>query len=132
MAKQDAKTKTIFISVYDGDTEKSVLRSGTLDHLLRYGHRVVLLIRGTSRIPYYEREFQDPRITLELLPKAGNFSEYLWYFISWNSVPTRSVRLRRLMRYERTKSSSRYWAGTALWLLGHLRVWRGHLLPLPR
>lgn len=116
--------KTIFISIYDGDTEKNVLRSGTFDHLKRAGHRIVLLIRGKDRLQYYREHFGDERVIIEQLPRASSRMETYWYYIGWNTLPTNSVYGRQRMNRARGAPLSRLVFGTTLWLLGHLRLWR--------
>ncbi len=116
--------KTIFISIYDGDTEKNVLRSGTFEYLKKSGNRLVLLIRGADRLEYYRNNFADTDVLVELLPRATSRVEQLWYFVGWNTVPTRSVYGRQRMNRAKGAPRSRLYIGTILWLLGHLRIWR--------
>ncbi len=115
---------TIFLSVYDGDTEKNVLRTGTFRLLKASGARIVLLIRGEDRIEYYRKTFGDTRVLVELLPHATTAAERMWYFIGWNSLPTRAAEIRRHMYRARGWSASRYLLGRTLGLLGSFRVWR--------
>ncbi len=116
--------KTIFISVYDGDTEKNVLRSGTFERLKQSGHRIVLLVRGKDFVSYYKEQFGGPNVIVDLLPPGLTWAERLWYFIGWNSLPTHAASLRRHMY--RTKGSPAYlgWIGSVLGFLGRFRVWR--------
>lgn len=116
--------KTIFISIYDGDTEKNVLRSGTFELLKQSGHRIVLLVRGADRVEYYRDNFDDANVLVELLPRAASRSETLWYFVGWNTVPTISVYGRQRMNRAKGTPRSRLYVGSILWLLGHFRVWR--------
>ena len=116
--------KTIFISIYDGDTEKNVLRSGTFAHLKNAGHRIVLLIRGKDRLEYYRAAFADKQVAIELLPHATTTIERLWYFLGWNTLPTRSARLRRHMWLAKGWSRTRFAIGTTLGILAHIRAWR--------
>ena len=89
--------KTIFISTLRRRYGKNVLRSGTFAHLKNAGHRIVLLIRGKDRLEYYRAAFADKQVAIELLPHATTTIERLWYFLGWNTLPTRSARLRRHM-----------------------------------
>ncbi len=118
---------TIFLSVYDGDTEKNVLRSGTLEKLKQSGARIVLLIRGKDLVPYYEAQFGGGNVVVDVLPSGLTWAERLWYFIGWNSLPTHAATLRRHMY--RVKGSPIYlgWIGATLSVLGHVRMWREFL-----
>lgn len=115
---------TIFLSVYDGDTEKNVLRAGTFKHLCDSGHRIVLLIRGTDRLAYYKNEFERGNVFVEPLPHATTAAERLWYFIGWNSLPTRAAEIRRHMYLSQGWPKSRYILGRMLGVLGRARMWR--------
>ncbi len=116
--------KTIFLSVYDGDTEKNVLRTGTFPLLKASGHRIVLLIRGDDRLAYYKREFEEGSVFVESLPVATTAAERFWYFVGWNTLPTRAAEIRRHMYLARGWPRSRYLFGRALGFLGQFRVWR--------
>jgi len=119
--------KTIFITIYDGDTEKNVLRSGTFDLLKQSGHRFVLLICSPVRFDYYKQTFEGEQVSVELLPNAANALERLWYFIGWNSLPTRAVVLRRHMWLAKGWPRWRFALGTVFGFLGRFRVWRAFL-----
>ncbi len=119
--------KTIFLSVYDGDTEKNVLRTGTFAYLKASGHRIVLLIRGADRIEYYKKEFGSDQVVIELLPHATTAAERLWYFIGWNSLPTNAAEIRRHMYLARGWPYSRYLIGRVFGFFGHVRMWREFL-----
>lgn len=117
-------TKTIFLSVFDGDTERVILRTGVWPTLLASGHRFVLLVRGKDRIDYYREEFGSSQVLVELLPSAASRLETLWYYISWNSIPTHAVTVRRYREYWAQKRYIAFFVTLPLWFLGHLRVWR--------
>lgn len=116
--------KTIFLSVYDGDTEKNVLRSGTFERLKQSGNRIVLLVRGKDFAPYYREQFGGENVIVDVLPPGLTWAERLWYFIGWNSLPTQAAKIRRHMY--RIKGSPWYlgYIGAMLGILGHMRVWR--------
>src|SRR5699024_5013043 len=61
---------------------------------------------------------------VELLPPATNWLEHIWYNISWNTIPTDSVRLRQKIRYLKHRKHWLFAIQTIAWLLGHLHVWR--------
>lgn len=116
--------KTIFISIYDGDAEKNVLRSGVLSALKASGHRIIILIRGEERKPYYKKEFSDNQVTIDVLPVANSFKEKIWYHISRNSIPTRAVYVRNVREYYRHKNFLRFLCERILSHLAHLRIYR--------
>ncbi len=119
--------KTLFLTVYDGDTEKVILRSGIFERLKQSGHRIVLLIRGASRLDYYKENFEDAQVSVELLPPALTRGEEFWHHISWNTVPTHSVYLRRHINFYKKKSVPRFVFEWACWTLAHSRRWRQFL-----
>ena len=119
--------KTIFLTVYDGDTEKVILRSGVLDALKKSGNRIVLLIRGKNRLEHYKESFEGGQVVVELLPPAMNLVEMFWLHLSWNTVPTHSVYMRRHIRFSKDKHVLRYIFETLAWTLGHSRMWRRFL-----
>ena len=116
--------RTVLISVYDGDTEKNVLRTGTFQLLKESGNRIVLLIRGADRLEYYKKEFAAENVDVELLPPATTRAEQLWYFIGWNSLPTRAAEIRRQMYLAKGWPKSRYLLGRTLGFMGRFRQWR--------
>ncbi len=119
--------KTIFISVYDGDTEKNVLRSGTFEYLKQAGHRFVLIVRAQGSLDYYHTSYGSDRVFIERHPEATTFAERLWYFIGWNSLPTRSAVLRRHMWRSKGWPLWRFCVGSVFGFLGRFRVWREFL-----
>jgi hypothetical protein len=119
--------KTIFITIYDGDTEKVILRSGVYAHVKAAGHRIVLIVRGASRIDYYREAFQEGNTIVELAPPDVTLAENLWYHVSWNTVPTRSVALRIRVKLHKGGKLWRAVLESLAWLLGHARLWRESL-----
>ncbi len=119
--------QTIFVSVYDGDTEKNVLRTKTFEYLKESGNRIVLLIRGADRLENYSKQFATEQVNVELLPEAITAAERLWYYIGWNTLPTQSAEIRRRMYLARGWSYVRYLVGRVLGILGHVRLWRAFL-----
>lgn len=119
--------KTIFLTVYDGDTEKVILRSSAFSHLLRSGHRIVLLVRGQSRIEYYRNMFGSDSVSVELLPPATTWGETVWHYLSWNTVPTHAAYIRRKINFRKDRRIYLYILESVAWLLGHMRIWREFL-----
>lgn len=123
---------SIFFSVYDGDTEKNFLRTGILDHLKRAGFRIILLVRakpGSEKERYYRDSFASDFVTVEIIPPGMTTTEWYWYHLSWNTLPTRSSYVKRHDLYLRHHNQLRYFIESIAWLLGHMRVWR-HFLRL--
>ncbi len=119
--------KTIFLTVYDGDTEKVILRSGVLEQMRYAGHRIILLVRGSDRLDYYRREFGSEQVIVELLPPAMTRGEMLWYHLGWNTLPTRASYLRRRMKYQKHRNAFRYALESFAGFMGNFRVWREFL-----
>ncbi|MDP3646178.1 MAG: hypothetical protein Q8R25_03755 [bacterium] len=64
--------KTIFITIFEGVEGKNIIRTGVLDHLLKDASiSVVLLVKDTLRVLYYQKTLTHPRIKFEV---AGIFS----------------------------------------------------------
>ncbi len=122
-----AGQKTIFISIYDGDTEKNILRSGVFPQLIASGHRLVLLIRSVDRLQYYRDNFGGPNIEIEPLPHGITRAEIIWNHIDWNTLPTYSVYLRRYDWFLAHRRYARYAVERTLGILGSLRLWRNFL-----
>lgn len=115
---------TIFIYIYDGDTEKNILRTKVLGLLKDAGHTIVLLVRSKDRIDYYQENFGDKKVFVELLPYALTKSEKIFHHIGWNSIPTYSVFLRRHDMYLVHKKKLRYVIERTFGFLGKFRLWR--------
>ncbi|MDB5189501.1 MAG: hypothetical protein JWL82_458 [Parcubacteria group bacterium] len=116
--------KTLFLTVYDGDTEKVILRSGVFDRLKDSGNRIVLLIRGADRLAYYKEGFEEGNVVVELLPPAMTKLEMVWYHVGWNTLPTHSTYIRRYTKYRKHKNFIRYALECILGFLGNARAWR--------
>ncbi|MGB4076292.1 MAG: CDP-glycerol glycerophosphotransferase family protein [Minisyncoccia bacterium] len=119
--------KTIFITVYDGDTEKVILRSGVFERLKASGNRLVLLVRVPDRLPYYKEHFEKDNVIVELLPGAMTKLEALWYHLGWNTLPTHSAFIRRYTKYRSHKNMVRYAIESLCGFLGNVRLWREFL-----
>lgn len=119
--------KTIFVSIFDGDTERVILRTGAWDVMRASGHRIVLLVRGADRIDHYRRIFGHDLVAVELLPEANSFWENLWYYVSWNTIPTHAANVRRVREYLNRGKYGAFVLGSIAGLLGSFRVWREFL-----
>lgn len=119
--------KTIFISIYDGDTERVILRTDVFKTLLQSGHRIILLIRGVELVPYYRKEFESEQVQVEALPSANSQAENWWFSVGWNTIPTRATAVRRYRDYFLKKKYGMYFLGGLLSFLGKSRAWRSLL-----
>ncbi|HYD92908.1 MAG TPA: hypothetical protein VEB18_00385 [Candidatus Paceibacterota bacterium] len=124
--------KTIFISIFDGDTERVILRTDVFRVLKESGHKIVLLVRSADRIEHYQREFANEQVAVELLPPSGSRQETLWYYAGWNSIPTHAVAVRRIREYWNTGKYHLFVIGSIAGILAHSRVWREFLRLLYR
>lgn len=126
--------KTVWIVIYDGATEKDILRSGTFELLKKSGHRFVLLIQGDDKLTqYYREQFAGERVVVERLPSFSRLQtiiEQYWYFVGWNTLPTRAAVLRRHMWRAKGWPLWRFTLGRLLGILGHTRLWREALRAL--
>lgn len=101
-----------------------MLRSGTFDHLVRSGNRFVLLVRGADRLAYYQKNFSGEHVLVDLLPPAVTTAERFWYFLGWNSLPTRAAVLRRHIYRAKGWPQWKFVLGSILGFLGQFRLWR--------
>jgi len=122
--------KTIFLSIFDGDTERVILRTDVFKTLKANGDKIVLLVRGKERIEHYQKEYESEQVRVELLPDAASRMETLWYYIGWNSVPTHAVAVRRVREYRNVGNWKFYALGFVAWCLGHAKLWREFLRAL--
>lgn len=120
--------KTVCISIYDGDTEKNILRSGVLDTLLyNKDLQIVLLVRTSKdvdRTAYYKKEFGRDRVIIEPIYPAMTRFEDLMYYLSWNTLPTRSAYVKRHDLYLIHKNKIRYGIESIFGFLGRFKLWR--------
>ena len=121
--------QTLFLSVFDGDTERVILKTDVFKVIKEEGgfDEIILLVRGKDRIEYYRSIYEDERVTVELLPPAGSKLEALWYYISWNSIPTRAVAARRKREFAKDKRLLRYIVFCGIGLLARVPAWRSVL-----
>lgn len=120
--------KTIFITIYDGDTEKNILRSDVFPLLKKAGLKVILLVRKRRFLDYYRKNFEGPQVIVELFPDSKVISERIYYWIGWNTIPTYSIFLRRKEAYlHGHKNLIRYLVENVIGFLGRFRTWRNFL-----
>lgn len=120
---------TLFLSVFDGDTERVILKTDVFKIIREEGNfdQIVLLVRGKDRIEYYRSVYEDEQVIVELLPPAGSRLEALWYYLSWNSIPTRAVAARRKREFAKDKRFLRYLVFCSIGLLATIPLWRSLL-----
>ncbi|HEY0220781.1 MAG TPA: CDP-glycerol glycerophosphotransferase family protein [Candidatus Paceibacterota bacterium] len=63
--------KTIFITIFEGQESKNILRTGVVNKILSNDPevQVVLFVKTPDRRDYYKAEFHDPRIIYEVTPQ---------------------------------------------------------------
>lgn len=119
--------KTIFITIYDGDTEKNILRSDAFPLFKKRGIRIIILVKRRF-VDYYRQNFGDSQVIVEPLPDPKAFSERIFYWIGWNTIPTFSIFLRRKEAYlKHHRNPIRYGVERILGFLGRFRSWRNFL-----
>jgi len=119
--------KTIFLTIYDGDAEKNILRSDVFPILKKADLRIILLVKKRF-IDYYQKNFGDSKVIVEPLLSARSVSERIFYWIGWNTIPTYSIFLRRKQTYlYHHKNPFRYFFENILGFLGRFRLWRNFL-----
>jgi len=119
--------KTIFFTIYDGDTEKVNLRSDVFPTLKRAGLKIIILVKRKF-VDYYRANFGDSRVLIEPLPNARAFSERVFYWLGWNTIPTFSIYLRRKEAYlKHHRNFIRYRVEQVVSFFGRFRLWRNFL-----
>lgn len=118
--------KTIFLTIFDGDTEKNILRSDIFPLLKKAGLRIIVLA-NRKFVDYYRQNFADSQVIVEPLPGAHSFSERIYYWLGWNSIPSFTIFLRRKKRYLKHKNFIRYIVENIIGFLGNFRFWRNFL-----
>ncbi len=119
--------RTVFVTIYDGDTEKIILHSGIVERLAAAGCRVVVCIRGADRRSYYEETYANKNVRIEVLPPSRSFVEKIWHEINWNSVPVHFVNVRHRIAYARSRKLLPYLFRTLIWRLSYSHAWRAFL-----
>lgn len=114
--------RTIFITIYDGDTEKNLLQSSVLSLLERAGMRIILLIKG-NRISYFKK-YANKNIIVEPTPEAFCLSEKVYFWLGWNLLPTYSIYMRRYESYLKHRNWLRYKIEQTIGLLGRFKIFR--------
>lgn len=92
------KTKTVFISMFEGVESKNILRTGIVDKILKREQevRVVLFMRNKERAEYYSKEFSNPRIIYEVVESREPFflerifSSLKFYFLQTETTDLRA------------------------------------------
>lgn len=119
--------KTILITIYDGDTEKNILRSAVFPILKKANLRIIFLVKRKF-VDYYQQNFGDSQVIIEPLPNPRGLSERIFYWVGWNTIPTHSIYLRRKVAYlQHHHNPIRYGVERILGFLGRFRLWREFL-----
>lgn len=117
--------KTIFITIFEGVESKNILRTPIFDTLMRRKDiRLVLFTKNQKRLEYFKKEFNDPRISYEVVenPTVAGF-DGLFRKLKYTLLRTETTKLRRRMDYDMRKNYLAYqWGNFANWLLARRAV----------
>lgn len=108
--------RTIFITSFEGMEIKNILRTSILSTLLEERDiRMVLFTRSHERVAYHKREFNDSRISYEIVEKPTiRGLDKLLQKVKFMLLKTETTDLRRRMRYKADHNFIAYWGGRAL------------------
>lgn len=98
--------KTIFVTTFQGVEARNFLRSSICQNLLEDpGIRLVLFTKSESHAKYYQKEFNDPRVTFEVVAytKPHGWDKLFSHF-KFLTLRTGSTNLQRRMLLERRKN----------------------------
>ena len=114
--------KTIFITIYDGSIENSLLKTDFLAALLERDLKIVLLV-ASYKLAYFSDKYKNEKIFIESLPLPENFMEKAFYYIGFHSIPTFSIKMKqRTWLYK--KRYFIFFLGVLTRFLGKFRIWR--------
>lgn len=117
--------RTIFITIFEGVESKNILRTPLFETLTRRKDiRFVLFVKNQKRLEYFKKEFNDPRISYEVVenPAVTGFD---WVFrkLKYTLLRTETTELRRRMDYDFRRNYLAYqWGNFINWLLARRTV----------
>lgn len=114
--------KTIFISIYDGDTEKNILYTDVFKNLKASGNRIVLLVRE-GRFVHFRDRYEQDNVFVRAIPDPSNFIERLFYYVGFHSIHAFSIRIKHY-NWLKTRRYHLYLLGTIIYIIGQFRAWR--------
>ncbi len=99
---EEQKTKTIFITLFQGVEAKNILRTQILSTLLSDERvQLVLFVKSTARVEYYRREFKSDRIVYEVVEMKRPKGVDAWFAkLKYMLLRTETTDLQREMRRE--------------------------------
>ncbi len=105
--------KTIFISIFEGVEAKNILRTPILETLLKESDiRIVLFTKSEERVKYYQNEFNDPRISYEVVKrKPVSGLDAFFAKLKFTLLKTKTTDLKRKMAYDLHKNPLIYYGG---------------------
>lgn len=111
--------KTIFITSFEGLETKVLLRTDIVPTLLQAKDvRVVVLTHDAERVAYHKKEFQDPRIMYEVVPRPiVRGLDRIFQKLKFTLLKTHTTDVRRRMKYD---DSGRFFAYAAGYLANRL------------
>jgi len=94
--------KTVFITIFEGVEAKNILRTSILETLLKESDlRLVLFTKSQEKVDYYKKEFNDPRIIYEVVPRPSVYGlDSIFSYLKFSMLNTETTRLRRRLAYE--------------------------------
>jgi CDP-glycerol glycerophosphotransferase (TagB/SpsB family) len=105
--------KTLFLTIFEGVEARNLLRTSVVPTLLNDPEvRIVLFTKSPERVEYYKKEFNDPRLTYEVIaPIEVKGMDALFAFLKFLLLKTETTDLQR----------SSHWSLFVSWLLA--RPW---------
>ncbi len=104
--------KTIFLTIFEGTEAKNILRTEIFPTLMRCADiRLVILVKSAERAEYHRREFNDSRITYEVVApqELGGFDGF-FSRLKFTLLRTTTSEFRRRSNFRRyPKYASYYW-----------------------
>jgi hypothetical protein len=123
--------RTIIVTIPSAPLSQGFLRTDFLDSLSQENIRVVLLVPPFKK-GYYEIQFKDRQgIVVEAAPYDHHKSfEDLAHRVLRQSIPSATIYNRQMHAFYSKRGLARwvwFFSTRALWLLGHIRLWREFL-----
>lgn len=104
---------------------RNILTTDFLRIVRSWGDVRVILLVPESSVDFYLREFDYPQMAVEGIRHCPlSKISFLFHFLSWNLLSTRSKKIHKLVQLDRDKSYARYIVTSFLALLGTMRIVR--------
>ena len=107
------KTKTIFLTIFEGVEAKNLLRTSVVPTLLSDpAVRIILFTKSSEKVEYYKKEFSDPRLIYEVAPHQPIRGwDAIFAKLKFTLLRTATTDLKRRLNYKREKNFFRYYGG---------------------